>query len=452
MLSKWRSTRRHWALIGGLAALALCGCSTIKHMLHMDRGAQAASQRAQQLLILQFRIMRFADGYVGAIIEPVQHFREASNSPEERFMAQNWLVSQATAAYTIATGPSAVVNALDMVVLATLSRMVIDDDWITERFGERATPLRVAYRSLEAQARDLAKEAVTPDQFAQLQKVIDEWRAQNPHIAAVSYVHFSDFAKSIGHPSPSEVESSTGVFHLLGIDPLSGLDPAVRELAQTREFGERAIFWAQRLPNLVDMQAELVADQFATTPETERLLANVDKSAQAAAAAGRLADELPGVLRQEREAAIRQFMDAITVETGRTRQLIIELRGTLQAGTATSNSLTTTIRAFDELVAQFEKPKPAGGPAAPPGRPFDITEYTAAAAQIARASDQLQQLIAGIEHGTPALAQSADRAAATLQGVVDHAYWRIVELIALLLAGGLVAALAYRGITRRWLG
>src|SRR5208283_5307133 len=259
MLSKWRSTRRHWALIGGLAALALCGCSTIKHMLHMDRGAQAASQRAQQLLILQFRIMRFADGYVGAIIEPVQHFREASNSPEERFIAQNWLVSQATAAYTIATGPSAVVNALDMVVLATLSRMVIDDDWITERFGERATPLRVAYRSLEAQARDLAKEAVTPDQFAQLQKVIDEWRAQNPHIAAVSYVHFSDFAKSIGHPSPSEVESSTGVFHMLGIDPLSGLDPAVRELAQTREFGERAIFWAQRLPNLVDMQAELVA-------------------------------------------------------------------------------------------------------------------------------------------------------------------------------------------------
>ncbi len=103
-------------------------------------------------------------------------------------------------------------------------------------------------------------------------------------------------------------------------------------------------------------------------------------------------------------------------------------------------------------MAQFQKPTPAGGPAAPPGRPFDITEYTAAAAQIARASDQLQQLIAGIEHGTPALAQSADRAAATLQNVVDHAYWRIVELIALLLAGGLAAALAYRGIARRWLG
>ena len=421
-------------------------------MLHMDKGEQAASQQAQQLLILQFRVMRFADGYVGSIVEPLQAFRAGTSNAQDRLMAQSWQVSQATAAYTIATGPSAVVNALDMIVLATLSRMVIEDDWITKRFGERATPVREAYRRLEAQARELGKEAVTAQQFAQLQRTIDEWRAQNPHINAVAYVHFSDFAQSIGHPSPGEAGSSTGLFHLLGIDPLSGLDPAVRELAQTREFGERAIFWAQRLPNLVDMQAELVADQFATTPETTRLLANIDKSAQAAAAAGRLADELPGLLAREREAAIRQFMDAITVESARTRQLIIELRGTLQAGTATSNSLTTTIRAFDELVAQFQKPAPAGGPRAPPGRPFDITEYTAAAAQIARASDQLQQLIAGIEHGTPALAQSADHAAATLQGVVDHAYWRLVELIALLLAGGLVAALAYRGIARRWLG
>ncbi len=451
MIFPLRSRRLRWALIGGLATLALCGCSTIKHMLHMDKGDQAASQRAQQLLVLQFRVMRFADGYVGTIIEPLQRFKQAANGPEERLMAQNWQVSQATAAYTIATGPSAVVNVLDMIVLATLSRMVVEDEWITERFGERATPVREAYRRLEAQARDLGKEAITAEQFAQLQRTINEWRAQNQHINAVAYIHFSDFAKSIGHPSPGEASSSTGLFHLLGIDPLSGLDPAVRELAQTREFGERAIFWAQRLPNLVDMQAQLVADQFATTPETTRVIADIDKSSQAAAAAGRLADELPGVIAQEREAAIRQFMDAITVETGRTRQLISELRGTLQAGTATSNSLTTTIRAFDQLVAQFQKPAPAGGPAAAPGRPFDITEYTAAAAQIARASDQLQHLIAGIEHGTPALAQSADRAAATLQGVIDHAYWRIVELIVLLLAGGLVAALAYRGIARRWL-
>ena len=34
---------------------------------------------------------------------------------------------QSTAAYTIASGPNPVVNALDMIVLATLSRMVVED-------------------------------------------------------------------------------------------------------------------------------------------------------------------------------------------------------------------------------------------------------------------------------------------------------------------------------------
>lgn len=437
-----------WALAGILAALALCGCSTVKRMLHIDQGD---SQRAEQLLILQIRVMRFADEYVGAIIEPLQRLKAGTDNAEGRLTVQNWQVSQVTAAYAVATGPSAVVNALDMIVLATLSRMVVEDDWVTQRFGERATPLRDAYRRIEAEARDIGSHVITAGQFAQLQQLIEEWRKTNPHIHAVGYVHFLDFANSIGHPSPGEAASSTGLFHLLGIDPLSGLDPAVRELAQTRELGERTMYYAQRLPNLLDMQVVLVADQLATTPDTRRVLADVDASAKAAAAAGRLAGEFPALLAHEREAAIRQFMDAMTVETARTRQLLTELRGTLQAGTATSDSLSKTILAFDQLVAKFEKPAPPGAPVEPTGRAFDITEYTAAALQISRTAKELQLVIAGIEQGTPALAQSAAHAEASLQSVIDHAYWRVVELLTLLLIGGVAAALAYRAIARRWL-
>jgi hypothetical protein len=336
-----------------------------------------------------------------------------------------------------------------MIVLATLSRMVVDDAWVTEKYGARATPLREAQRRLEALARELPNGVITAQQLAQLQQVIDEWRKQNPHIRAVAYVHFRDLATSIGHPKPGE-DAPGGLFALLGIDPLSGLDPAVREIAQSRELAERAIYYVQRMPTLLDIQADTLADEYAVTPETKRLLADVDRAAMAAETTGRLAGELPEVLTREREAAIRQFMDAVTVETAHTRQLVVEVRGALEAGTAASNSLHTTIQSFDQLVAVLTKPKP-GGPAQTPGKPFDITEYTAAAAEIARAANELQQLIAGIERGTPALVQAAAGSTATLQNVVDHAYWRGVQLIALLLLGGLGAALAYRGIARRWL-
>ncbi len=110
----------------------------------------------------------------------------------------------------------------------------------------------------------------------------------------------------------------------------------------------------------------------------------------------------PDVLAQEREAAIRQFMDAITVESARTRQLITELRGNAAGG---HGDLELPHHHHPGIRCSWwhssKSPRRPRGPRAPPGRPFDITEYTAAAAQIARASDQLQQLIAGIEHGTP---------------------------------------------------
>jgi hypothetical protein len=439
----WRPLR--WGAIAAVA-MAMCGCSTIGHMFHHDNGA---TQRAEQLQILQIRIMRFADEYVGGISEPLQRFQASTDNAEDRLMAQNWKLSQATAAYTNATGPSAVVNALDMLVLATLSRMVVDDAWVSERFGKRATPLRDAQRRLEEEAQAIAEGVVTADQYAQMQRIIDEWRRKNPHIRAVSYVHFRDFANSIGHPTSVEEHSTGSLFSLFGIDPLSGLDPAVREIAQSRALAERAIYYAQRLPNLLDMQVELMTDEFAVTPETVRLLGNIDRTARAAEDTGRLASELPGVLAREREAAIRQFMDAINVESARTRSLITELRGTLEAGTATSNSLTTAIHAFDQLMAGFQKSAPAGAPPTTPARPFDITEYTAAAAQITRAADELKQLIAGIEQGSPGVMQSADHAAASLQGVVDHAYWRLVQLLGLILLGGLAVALVYRGITAR---
>jgi hypothetical protein len=434
--------------LAAAAVLVLCDCATIRHVFHTGN---TANKQAEQLQILQLRTQRFADEYVGSIVAPIRRFQESTDIAMDRLDAQNWMLSQATAAYTIASGPSPYVNVVDLVVLATLSRMVIDEDWVGERFGERAGALRDAYHRLEPGALELAKSAIPPDQIAALQQVIIEWRAQNPHVTAIAYVHFRDVASSTGRPASGGSNSSfSGLFTMLGLDPFSGLDPAVREITQSRELAERTIYYAQRVPNLLDMQVERLTFEFAVMPETKRLLADADSVSGAAGIAGRVIGEFPGVLAGEREAAIRQFMDAINVETTQLRQLTIDVRAALEAGTATSTSLNTTIRALDQMVAGFQKPAPAGGPAQSPGHPFDVTEYTAAAAEITRAAAQLQQLIAGIDQGSPALMQAAGQATLKLQDLVDHAYWRIVQLIAFLLLGGLGAALAYRGIVRRW--
>jgi hypothetical protein len=428
--------------------LALCGCSTIRHVFHVG---DQPSKQAEQLKILQLRNQRFADEYVGSIIEPIRQFQASTDNAVDRLDSQNWLLSQATAAYTIASGPSPYINVVDMVVLTTLSRMVIDENWVGERFGERAAAVRDSYHRLEPVAVELAKSAIPPDQVDALQRVIIEWRKQNPQVTAIAYVHFRDVANSMGPSKGGGADSSfSGLFNMLGLDPFSSLDPAVREITQSRELAERTIYYAQRVPNLLDMQVERLTFEFATMPETKRLLSDANSVAGAASVAGRVIGDFPGLLTGEREAAIRQFIQAINVETGNLRQLAVDVRGTLEAGTATSNSLNAAIRAFDQMMAGFDKPAPAGAPAQPAGRPFDITEYTAAAAEITRAANELQHLMAGVGKDSPALVQAADRATARLQGLIDHAYWRILELIGLALLGGLAVALAYRGITRRW--
>ena len=152
----------------------------------------------------------------------------------------------------------------------------------------------------------------------------------------------------MGKPKAGGSDRFSGLFSVLGLDPFSSLDPAVREISQSRELAERTIYYAQRLPNLLDMQIERLTLELATMPEVTRLLANADHVAGAAATTARVVGELPSLLPREREAVIRQIMAAVTVETAHTRGLVVELRAALEAGTATSNSLDGTIRRSHE--------------------------------------------------------------------------------------------------------
>jgi hypothetical protein len=439
-------------IIVGLVALAFSGCSIIQNLTGGKAAAKQASQQASELQQLQLQVMGFADEYAGGIREPIQRFQLATQDPEARLLAQNWKLSQSTAAYTIASSPNPVANAVDMVVLATLSRMAIEDAWIGERFGEQAVPLRDAHRHLEQRAWAVVAEILNPDQVAQLRNLIDDWRAQNPNVRAVAYVHLSDFAKSIGRPKVGEEATRKGgLFQLIGLDPIGQLDPAVREITQTRQLAERTIYYAQRAPNLLDMQVERLSYQLAAMPETRRVLADTDNFGSAAASAGRLADKLPEVVAREREAAIRQFMDALNDQSAQMRGLVGELRLALDSGKGTSDSVNATIRSLDQLMARFDKPKPADAPPEPPGRPFDITEYTAAAAEFSRTANQLQQLVASLAQGAPALAESAGQAAAQLRSVLDHLIWRAFAMGLALVFAVFAAALGYRFVTRRWL-
>src|SRR5262245_62010075 len=270
----------------GAAVWLFAACSTIQNLTPSHKEAE---KRAEQLQQTQLRVMRFADEYAGRVREAVSVFQTTTKRPEERLAAQAWKVQQSESAYTIASGPNPVANALDMVVLATLSRMVVEDVWLKVPNGERARPVLDVHRSLEEQAWKLVNGLLTESQSAQLKEVIEEWRRQNPDVHFVAYIHFNDFAKSVGAPRAGEERSSGNLFSMLGLDPFTSLDPAVREIAQTRELAERAIYYMQRTPGLLDMQVEKLTYALAVMPETKSLIASADRASLVGSAADRLA-------------------------------------------------------------------------------------------------------------------------------------------------------------------
>jgi hypothetical protein len=441
-------------------AISLTACGTLNRMFGNQSKAQAQAAKLQEL---QQSTMRFADDYVGRMVDALGVMEFRRSDADERLVAQNWKLSQATAAYTIASGPNPVTNALDMVVLASLSHIVIEETWARGTFGERIAPLRLAYQQLEEQSWLLLDGVIPPDQQATLRELIAAWRTAYPDVRDVGNVRFSDFASpEITAAMRVPSYQSASLFSVLGLDPFANIDPAVAELAQTRQLAERSIYYLQRAPTLIDMQAERFTDQLAVMPEARALLAAVERTSVAAAQTGDLAQQLPAVIAAERQAAIDQIMGNLSTQEKATAALAKDLRAALEAGLLTSNSLRETIRAFDALVVRLQGPgREAGTPSAagsPPAststassrRPFDINDYTLAARQFAETSKELQSLIATLETGSTKVGEVASAASGEARAATDYVFGRALILLGLLLAGLLAVGIAYRAFSH-WL-
>lgn len=415
----------------------LAGCS----LLPGWGSRNESERRAEQVQKLQLKVMRYADEYAGRIADPIAALKIEARTPEERLAVQDWSITQASAAYIIASGTNPTINALDMIVLATLSRMVLEQQGLSA-FGDRVLPLLAVHRSLEPQSWELIDGVLNPDEKDQLQALIVDWRAEHPQARAVTQIRFTSFA-AIAATASNPARTGGSLFSLIGLDPLSNLDPAVRELEQTRLLAERAIYYLQRAPKLLDMQVERLSYQLAVMPEAKQSFASVERIGLSAQAIGELTGNMPAIIASERQAIINQLTALLRSEQDHMQQLLLDVRQTLDAGTNTSESVTRTIDALDALVARIQ---PAGGA---PGsttaaRPFDITEYANTARDVASAAQALQSLLAQAQDSSAGLQRLTGAAKQDAHDVIDFVFWRALALIVTFGSFLLLAAIAIR--------
>ena len=426
-----------------VSLLALAGCQSLEDL---SPKARKQAETSARLLQQQEQNMRFADHYVSSLIEAAHPQEFAIEDATQRYALSGWLLAQANSAFISASGDNAVIACLDLVALATLSRMAVEDIG-PRRFPDQAAALLSVHRTLEAEAWKLSEWALTPTQQADLRTMLAKWHDQHAGADMAPFMRFQEFVQLAPTQRASAGKSlPSSLIGLVGLDPMAGLDPAVRQVEQTRLLAARAIFYAQRVPILMDLQLDRSLNRMAAGPESRKLqqqTASLTSSAERFAA---VAEELPADVAREREAFMRQLSELLNAQAETLTPMLLELRAALEAGNTTATSVDQAVRSIDALVARTKAPPLPGQP---PGRPFDITEYTQAAAEITRAANELNQLLGALGTRGPELGTAVGASVEQGRTLVDYLFVRAAWLIALLLGGLLAVLLLYRWLAPR---
>jgi hypothetical protein len=456
------------ALFTALSLLVLfsCGCSRI---FKRDRRATAqinslqvvtnASGKPVQLEVLQNVVQRFADSYASTVAQAVDDLELNETRPDTRIEALRWKLSQATSAFIDATGPNPTLNMLDLIVLASVSRMVMEDER-ARFFGAAGDNLLETHRRLEANAWDIGRQLMTPNHQQQLRDMIDEWRRRNPNQRYVATTRFRELAFAVGKSQQPAISSPTSIFSLLFLDPLAGLDPTAIAIEQTREMAERAMFYTQRMPILLSWQIQLMSLQLAEQPEIRQILSDADSFSRSSAEFAKVADQLPQLVNDQREAAIKQILDGVAAERTnllaglaaeeqKARALLTEARETLNAGSGMAASVSETIKNLDAFVRYVAPTNESPATVSSNSHPFNVLDYGAAAGQVGLAAKDLNTLLAGVNQTTPELARFGQQTTEGATNLIHRLFWLGLVLILILLAGSVLAALVYRAVANR---
>jgi hypothetical protein len=371
--------------------VGISGCNLLKNTLELpEKGIRSLfsldqENEAVDPVELQSQMLRLADNAIETLNMAIGKLQLKDDKPNRRRTLLRRRITTTKDILAVVTGANINANLLDMVILASLNRMNVENYWIPKFYGESAKPYLLASREVEKQVLRIAETALKKEQLSELLAAIKTWHEQHPNVRSPTDLGALGFTAEIAQSNrSSDTKITTSVFNLLTIDPLAGLDPATRELADTRLFAERGLFLARHMPTLIRWETELLIIQTAEVPQLEKLLADVTQLSDSADRFSRTAEGLPGLISTERQ----QIVQALDKHQPGLTSLAAQAEKALDAGKQMSDASNTTLKTFQDVVRQLQ-----ASPDDPNAEPFRINDYTAAATQIDGTAQSLVKLL-----------------------------------------------------------
>jgi hypothetical protein len=379
-------------------------------------------------------IYNFADRDVTLISDACEAIKRETATPEEQRRAQHFKLANGTAVYDIVTSPNALGHLVDLYVMVHLQKLVLIDEGSGARlFGEKgAARLSTALEQVRSEINHLAELSMKSKRRAQLDKMIQDWRLHNPDVEFVSGIRFGNLPELSGK---SILEIIPSFF-----DVLNPLDDTSRSVEETRQVAERAFYFSKRLPKLLDWQTESALDDILAKPDVHQVLKDVTQTSGSIDRVSKILERVPDLVATER----KEFLAAWDARQKEAVSTLKEIRATLTEGKEFAAQVRGAGQALEQTFDALHRVvEPAReGPPAEPSKPFDITEYTTAATEIAKMARAANSLVNDGESllTSPAWAQRQEdvsrvasealgRAERGTRRTADHLALRMVQVL-----------------------
>ena len=221
-------------------------------------------------LSLHLQLALLSDRVVTHIVQATEAPLDAVNDPNRRAALLRIRLDYASAMWNAASGPKPYADAIDMLLTLTVGRRRLERSSLAHALGESLRPILAVLRSAESDVERLVRGFLTPAELSALNQAIREAEELQIEGQRLDIVDLSELLSSSRVASSGGGRGSTNLFSILGLDPFAGLDPARREIAESRQFGERLLFTVQRMPVLLRLNAELLATQVAADQSRPR--------------------------------------------------------------------------------------------------------------------------------------------------------------------------------------
>jgi hypothetical protein len=253
-----------------LAALMLsAGCSWLTPDKKNQALPGASPDGPITLRQLEGEVQDLADRFAMGVAEAVERLKKQA-SEDERRRLHLFKLRNAESAYDVVTGGDPLEGLLDLLTLIELQNIVwIDEGRIARQAGRPGSEyLATTLGAARKQGWALAARALPKNQLTKVRAAIQDWRKANPDVQSMSFVRFSSGTGSTGLSTLNEIRSGLGSL----LNPFTSTTESVD---QTRELAAKALYYAKRLPMLMEWEAEAAAEGVAVLPEFSRLSRSV---------------------------------------------------------------------------------------------------------------------------------------------------------------------------------